>query len=107
MKNIFLSIIIVTIAGSIYTGYAQSETYLKNRILVEGFYIRNLGNFGDVWTNAAGGYLGYSIAFPEHNLLMMRIGLISNKLQDDVSYEEASLTMIPIEIGDRYYFFDD
>jgi hypothetical protein len=75
--------------------------------LVEGFYIRNLGNFGNVWSNATGGYLGYSIAFPEHNLLMMRIGLISNKLQADVSYEDASLTMIPIEIGGRYYFFDD
>ena len=80
MKKIFLSIIIVTIAGTIYTGYAQSETYLKNRILVEGFYIRNLGNFGDVWTNASGGYVGYSIAFPDHNLLMMRTGFINNEL---------------------------
>jgi opacity protein-like surface antigen len=107
MKKIILSTIIVLIAGTIFTGFAQSETFLKNRILVEGFYIRNLGNFGDVWSNAAGGYLGYSIAFPEHNLLMMRVGLISNNLQDDVSYEDASLTMIPIEIGGRYYFFDD
>ena len=69
--------------GSIFSGFPQSETYLKNRILLEGFYIRNLGNFGDVWTNASGGYIGYSIAFPDHNLLIMRTGLINNKLDDE------------------------
>ncbi len=31
MKKIFLSIIIVTIAGSIFTGFAQSETYLEEQ----------------------------------------------------------------------------
>lgn len=105
MKKIFLSIIIVLIAGTIFTGFGQSETYLKNRILIEGFYIRNLGNFGDVWTNASGGYIGYSIAFPDHNLLMMRTGFINNNYEFNV--EAASLIMIPIEIGGRYYFFDD
>jgi len=113
MKKIFLSIIIVLIAGTIFTGFGQSETYLKNRILVEGFYIRNLGNFGDVWTNASGGYIGYSIAFPDRNLLMMRTGFINNKLDDNLQskeslgFSDASLTIIPIEIGGRYYFFDD
>ena len=107
MKKIILTAIIFLITGSFFTGFAQSETYLKNRILIEGLYIRNLGNFGDVWSNATGGYIGYSIAFPEHNLIMIRTGLISNKLKDEVTYEDASLTMIPIEIGGRYYFFDD
>jgi hypothetical protein len=107
MKKIFLPIIILLIAGSIFTGFAQSETYLKNRILVEGFYIRNLGNFGDVWTNASGGYVGYSVAFPDHNLLMIRTGFINNTINDEVNFQDASLTMIPIEIGGRYYFFDD
>jgi hypothetical protein len=107
MKKIILSLMLIFFVGSLSSGFAQSESYLKNRIFVEGFYTRNLGNFGDVWTDASGGYIGYSIAFPDHNLLMMRIGLISNKLQDDVSYEDASLTMFPIEIGGRYYFIDD
>jgi len=107
MKKTILSTIILLIAGSTFTSFAQSESYLKNRILLEGLYIRNLGNFGEVWSNAAGGYIGYSIAFPEHNLLMMRTGFINNKIKDDVTYEDASLTMIPIEIGGRYYFFDD
>lgn len=107
MKKIFLSINILIIAGSSFTNFAQSETYLKNRILVEGFYIRNLGNFGEVWTNASGGYVGYSIAFPDHNLLIMRTGFINNSINDEVNFQDASLTIIPIEIGGRYYFFDD
>lgn len=113
MQKIILTTLIFLLTSSIFTGFAQSETYLKNRILVEGFYIRNLGNFGEVWTNASGGYLGYSIAFPDHNLLMMRTGFINNKLddnlksQEDLAFSDASLTIIPIEIGGRYYFFDD
>jgi len=113
MKKIFLSTIIMLIAGFIFTGFAQSESYLKNRIFIEGFYTRNLGNFGDVWTDASGGYIGYSIALPEHNLLIMRTGFINNqldddlKLQEDVAFSDASLTIIPIEIGGRYYFIDD
>jgi len=107
MKKIFLTTLIVLLTSSIFTSFAQSETYLKNRILVEGFYIRNLGNFGDVWTNASGGYVGYSIAFPDHNLLIMRTGFINNTIDDEVNFQDASLKMIPIEIGGRYYFFDD
>ena len=112
MKKIILTIIIILSVGSLFTSFAQSDTYLKNRIFVEGLYIRNIGNFGDVWANASGGYLGYGIAFPDHNYLMMRTGIISNKLKDEFStedsltYEDAYLTMVPIEIGGRYYFID-
>ena len=87
MKKIILSTIILLITGSIFTSFAQSESYLKNRILLEGLYIRNLGNFGEVWSNAAGGYIGYSIAFPDHNLLMMRTGFINNKIKEAVTSE--------------------
>jgi opacity protein-like surface antigen len=107
MKKIILTILIIFISGSAFIGFAQSEKYLKNRIFVEGFYIRNLGNFGDVWANASGGYIGYGIAFPDHNYLIMRTGINSNKLNDGVDYPDATLTIIPIEVGGRYYFNDD
>jgi opacity protein-like surface antigen len=106
MKKIILTLIILLSFGSLFSGFAQNDSYLKNRIFIEALYIRNLGNFGEVWSNASGGYLGYGIAFPEHNYLMMRTGLISNKLKDNVSNEDAYLTMIPVEIGGRYYFID-
>ena len=87
--------------------FAQNESYLKNRILVEGIYKRNLGNFSEVWSNASGGYLNYGIAFPDHNLLILRIGFISNSLKDGVDYEDASSVVVPLHIGGRYYFNDD
>lgn len=113
MKKIILTTLIVLVTGSLFTGFTQSETYLKNRIFVEGLYIRNIGNFGDVWANASGGYIGYGISFPDHNYLMMRTGLISNKLKDELNtqesteYIDAYLTMIPVEVGGRYYFIDN
>lgn len=112
MKKIILTLIIILSVGSLFTSFAQSDTYLKNRIFVEGLYIRNIGNFGDVWANASGGYIGYGIAFPDHNYLMMRTGIINNKLKDELNtqesteYIDAYLTMVPIEIGGRYYFID-
>jgi len=108
MKKIFLLGIIILCCLTINSTFSQSKNYLINRILVEGTYIRNLGNFGSTWDNAAGGYLTYGIAFPEHNFLMFRIGFISNNLLDNLKdssdYSHASLTILPIEIGGRYYF---
>ena len=106
MKRILLLTILLLFIGTSFNGFAQSEKYLKNRIMLEGMYVRNLGNFGEVWSNAAGGYIGYSIAFPEHDLLMMRTGFINNSLKDGADYQDASSTIIPLEIGGRYYFID-
>jgi hypothetical protein len=106
MKKLILITLLVLFTGALVTGFAQSEKYLKNRIMLEGMYIRNLGNFGEVWSKAAGGYIGYSFAFPDHNLLMMRTGFISNSLKDGIKYQDASSTIIPLEIGGRYYFID-
>ena len=108
MKKIILSLTVFLLIGTTYSSFGQSENYLKNRIILEGTYIRNLGNFSSTWDNAAGGYLTYGMAFPEHNLLMFRIGFLSNSLNnnlaDSADYNEASLTIMPIEIGGRYYF---
>jgi len=87
--------------------YSQSQKYLSNRIIVEGTYKRNLGNFSDTWSSATGGFISYGIAFPEHNLLVIRSGVIVNNLRDGVNYPDASSTIIPLHIGGRYYFIDD
>lgn len=106
MKKIILITILVLFTGTLFKGFTQSEEYLNNSIIIEGIYVRNLGNFSEVWSKATGGYIGYSIAFPEHNLLMMRTGFISNSLKDGIDYQDATSTIIPLEIGGRYYFFD-
>ena len=105
-KNLLLTLLFL-FTGTLFTGFAQSEKYLKSRIMLEGTYIRNLGNFSDIWSKATGGYIGYGIAFPEHNLLMIRTGYLSNSLKDGVDYQDASSTIIPLEIGGRYYFIDN
>lgn len=113
MNKIIFTIIILISAGSVFYGSAQSDSYIKNRIFIEGLYIRNLGDFSSVWSNASGGYVGYGIVFPDHNYLMMRAGLISNKLKDEFNsqgnsvYDDAYLTMVPVEIGGRYYFINN
>jgi hypothetical protein len=107
LKKIILLTAALILTGAVNDGFGQQEKYLKNRIMIEGLYIRNLGNFSEVWKNAAGGYAGYSIAFPDHNLLIMRTGFISNSPKDSIGYEDASMTIIPIELGGRYYFTDD
>lgn len=106
MKKLNFTITFFLVLGSFFMTFPQSNAYLKSRILVEGMYSRNLGNFGNIWSKASGGYVGYSIAFPAHNLLLMRTGFIYNTLKDNNIYEDATLTMIPIEIGGRYYFTD-
>ncbi len=106
MKRILLLTTILLLTITAFNGFAQSDGYLKNRIMIEGSYLRNLGNFSQVWSTAAGGYIGYGIAFPSHYLLMMRTGFISNKLRDNTEIEDASSTIIPLEIGGRYYFTD-
>ena len=107
MKKIILITILVLFTGTLFNGFSQSEKYLKNRIILEGIYVRNLGNFSEVWSKATGGYIGYSIAFPEHNLLMMRTGFISNSLKDGIDYQDATSTILPLEIGGRYYFINE
>jgi hypothetical protein len=58
MKKLILITLLFLFTGALVTGFAQSEKYLKNRIMIEGMYVRNLGNFGEVWSKAAGGYIG-------------------------------------------------
>ena len=107
MKKIILITILVLFTGTLFNGFPLSEKYLKNRIILEGIYVRNLGNFSEVWSKATGGYIGYSIAFSEHDLLMMRTGFISNSLKDGIDYQDATSTILPLEIGGRYYFINE
>ena len=106
MKKINIVIVIFLAVGAFSLSFAQSDSYLKNRIIVEGLYLRNLGNFSEVWADAFGGYITYGIAYPEHSFLMFRVGYINNKLKDGVEITDASLTIVPLEIGGRYYFTD-
>ena len=107
MKKLLILLFFLGFLFSSNSILAQDGKYLNNRITVEGIYKRNLGNFSEVWANATGGYISYGIAFPDHNLLILRTGFISHSLKDGVDYEDASSVVVPLHIGGRYYFIDD
>lgn len=107
MKKFIIFLFFTGMLLSSNVSFAQNDSYLKNRILVEGIYKRNLGNFSEVWANATGAYVSYGIAFPDHNLLLLRTGFYSNSLKEGVDYTDASSVVVPLHIGGRYYFIDD
>lgn len=80
--------------------------FLSDVITVQGIYIRSLGNFGKVWANATGGYVGYGMFFPNHNMLNFQVGYLKYKLSDDLENDVADFTVIPLLIGGRYFFID-
>lgn len=107
MKKFVIFLFFVGMFFSSNISFGQNKSYLNNRIIFEGVYKRNLGNFSEVWSSAAGGYIGYGIAFPDHNLLILRTGFYSNSLKEGVNYDDANSKVIPIHIGGRYYFIDE
>lgn len=102
-KILFLVVFLIIEANIPQITFAQSQNHNNHLIVVQGNYLRNLGTFGQVWSQAAGGYLGYGIYFPEHNLLMFRTGFMSHTLRSD-EQTDGSLSVVPLQIGGRYYF---
>ncbi|MBL1214189.1 MAG: hypothetical protein HND52_12590 [Ignavibacteriae bacterium] len=106
MKQFLLifSVFIVFISSDIFP---QSKIKLNKRIVIEGSYINNIGKFNDTWSTAAGGYISYGITVTEFYHLYFRSGFIKNKLVKNITADEGSLVEIPIEIGVKYYFWDE
>ena len=104
MKKILL-LFILFITGINYNQitFAQNKEDNRHIVFIQGNYLRNLGTFGQVWSQAAGAYLGYGIYYPEHYLLMFRTGLMSHSIRSD-EQPDGSLNVIPLHIGGRYNF---
>lgn len=85
---------------------SNDSKFLSDQIIVQGLYIRTLGNFNKVWTSGSGGYVSYGMFFPDHNTLNFQIGYIDYKLQEDLDSLNGSLYVIPLLIGGKYFFID-
>jgi len=89
---------------------SNDSKFLSDQIIVQGLYIRTLGNFNEVWTSGTGGYVSYGMFFPDHNTLNFQIGYIDYKLQEGIDSQERlvdpSLYVIPLLIGGKYFFVD-
>ncbi|MGB5848654.1 MAG: hypothetical protein WBH40_09220 [Ignavibacteriaceae bacterium] len=80
--------------------------FLSDQIIVQGLYIRTLGNFNKVWSSGTGVYVNYGMFFPDHNTLNFQTGYIDYKLNDGLDSQDESLTVIPLLIGGKYFFSD-
>ena len=84
----------------------NGSQFLSDQLIVQGLYIRTLGNFNKVWSSGSGGYVSYGMFFPDHNTLNFQIGYIDYKLQEDLDSLNGSLYVIPLLIGGKYFFID-
>jgi len=80
--------------------------FLSDQIIVQGLYIRTLGNFNEVWSSGTGAYVNYGMYFPDHNTLNFQVGYIDYKLADDLDSLNGSFNVIPLLIGGKYFFTD-
>ncbi|MFC2094169.1 hypothetical protein ACFLSH_00940 [Bacteroidota bacterium] len=87
--------------------------FLSDQIIVQGLYIRTLGNFNEVWSSGTGAYVNYGMYFPDHNTLNFQVGYINYSLRDGLETEldtmgitDTKLYVIPIMIGGKYFFTD-
>ncbi|MFZ1320631.1 MAG: hypothetical protein WAT71_03665 [Ignavibacteria bacterium] len=83
-------------------GYTQ----LNDQVFVSYSYIRNLGNFGDLYESSNGITLNYGKYFPNNWLVVLRTGYITEKLRADVdSAAYSNFSIYPLHVGGRYYVY--
>lgn len=85
---------------------AGGYTTLNNQVFVSYSYIRNLGNFGDLYESSNGITLNYGKYFPNNYLLVIRTGYISQKLREGIdSGGYSNFNVYPLHVGGRYYVY--
>ena len=92
---------------------ANDSKFLSDQIIIQGLYIRTLGNFNQVWSSGTGAYLNYGMFFPDHNTLNFQFGYINYSLRDGLDNEldtlgitDTKLFVIPVLVGGKYFFTD-
>lgn len=92
---------------------ATDSKFLSDQIIIQGLYIRTLGNFNQVWSSGTGAYLNYGMYFPDHNTLNFQLGYINYSLRDGLDTEldtleitDTKLFVIPLLVGGKYFFTD-
>jgi hypothetical protein len=90
-----------------------NSKFLSDQLIIQGLYIRTLGNFNEVWSSGTGAYLNYGMYFPDHNTLNFQIGYINYSLRDGLDTEldtlgitDTKLFVIPLLVGGKYFFTD-
>jgi hypothetical protein len=118
MKIIFIAFLLScsTIAFS-QSFRADEVTNMYNKTDLKGLYdqvfagysfVRNLGNFGDIYESGNSYNVSYGKFFPNSWLAIVKTGYIQQNARENIdSGSFASLSIIPIHVGGRYYFMKD
>ena len=91
----------------------NDASFLSDQLIVQGLYIRTLGNFNEVWSSGSGVYVNYGMFFPDHNTLNFQVGYINYSLRDGLDavmdtmgITDTKFSVIPILVGGKYFFTD-
>jgi hypothetical protein len=76
-------------------------------VFLEVSYLRNLGNFGQIYNKATGVYLNYGKAFNNSYQMIVKAGYTSFTNRDKTLSDSNALSAIPIQVGGRYYVLPD
>jgi hypothetical protein len=87
----------------------NNKDYLKkldNQVFVSYSYIRNLGNFGDLYKSGSGITLNYGKYFPNSWLAVLRLGILNQELRTGIdSGGYTNFKVYPIHVGGRFYVY--
>ncbi len=110
MKKIILIFLFVSQLCSAQTAQVNKLSDIKNKnangdltdqIIVQGVYLRNLGNLGDLYKDAVGVMVSYGKHFPNSFLLVGTTGFMNHNLRVDTT--QAIFQTVPLYVGGRYY----
>ncbi len=87
----------------------NAPDYLKqldNQAFVTYNYIRNLGNFGDLYKDGSGFTVNYGKYFPNSWLAVFQLGYIKQNVRGGVdSGAYSDFKVYPIHVGGRFYVY--
>ncbi len=81
---------------------------LYDQVFAGYSFIRNLGNFGDIYESGNSYNVSYGKFFPNSWLAIVKTGYIQQNARENIdSGSFENLNIIPIHVGGRYYFMKD
>ncbi|HOV98836.1 MAG TPA: hypothetical protein PK595_04605 [Bacteroidota bacterium] len=82
----------------------NESLFMNDIVTVDGFYTKNLGEFGKIWKESVGAEGGYGYRVSNHFIAVFRTGLRIYLLNDDIKYDDASMTLLPLHVGGKLLF---
>jgi len=97
-------VLFTTISAQVNTDMDNENGEDQTFIGAQGIAIHSLVHFKDHWKDASGFFVTYGSISSNHWSLIFQTGYISFNANDDARFSgDEHFTMIPLQIGTRYY----